>query len=158
MRQFHGKYRGKVTANLDPLKRGRVQVSVPAVMGDGQLSWAEPCAPYGFYAVPAVGTSVWVEFETGDPDYPILAGMFWEAGQTPHPLPQVKVWQTDAVTVTLSDIPAEGGLTIEVGEPAVPVPMKLSMTAAGIKLSIGKASVLLDPAAVSINGKALVVM
>ena len=45
-RQFFGKYRGKVENNLDPLQLGRLQVSVPAVLGEGTLSWAMPCAPF----------------------------------------------------------------------------------------------------------------
>ena len=82
MSEFYGKYRGKVENNVDPLQQGRVQVTVPAVLGDGRLSWAMPCAPYagsqvGFFAVPPVGANVWVEFEAGDPDYPIWSGCFW---------------------------------------------------------------------------------
>lgn len=77
--QFFGKYRGKVENNIDPMMMGRVQVSVPAVLGDGGLSWAMPCAPYagsgvGFFAIPPTGANVWVEFEGGDPDYPIWSG------------------------------------------------------------------------------------
>ena len=34
MTQFFGKYRGKVENNVDPLQQGRVQVSVPAVLGE----------------------------------------------------------------------------------------------------------------------------
>lgn len=73
---FFGKYRGKVESNLDAFQQGRVQVSCPAVLGDGSLSWAMPCAPYagsgvGFFAVPPNGANVWVEFEGGDPDYQI---------------------------------------------------------------------------------------
>jgi hypothetical protein len=45
MNQFFGKYRGKVENNIDPMQLGRVQVSVPAVPGEGRLSWAMPCAP-----------------------------------------------------------------------------------------------------------------
>ena len=63
-----GKFRGQVVNNIDPMQMGRVQVQVPAVLGDGQLSWAMPCAPFsgkdaGFFAVPPVDASVWVEFE-----------------------------------------------------------------------------------------------
>ena len=47
MTRFFGKYRGQVTNNIDPLQIGRVQVSVPAVLGDGSLSWAMPCTPSG---------------------------------------------------------------------------------------------------------------
>ncbi|HEX6229566.1 MAG TPA: phage baseplate assembly protein V, partial [Solirubrobacterales bacterium] len=73
MSSYFGKYRGTVEQNLDPLQQGRLQVKVPAVLGDGTLSWAMPCVPYagsqvGFYAVPPIGANVWVEFEGGDPD------------------------------------------------------------------------------------------
>lgn len=160
MRPFFGKYRGSVVANVDPEQRGRVQVSVPAVFGDGRLSWAEPCVPFagpgqGLYAVPPVGAAIWVEFEAGDVRYPILAGCRWETGQLPGPgLPTAKVWKTDSVAITLDDL---AGLRIEVGPPAVPVPMRLAMTAAGLELSIGASKIMLTPASVAINETALVV-
>jgi hypothetical protein len=162
---FHGKYRGTVENNLDPLQRGRVQVQVPAVLGEGRLSWAEPCVPYagdsvGLFAVPPVGASVWVEFEAGDPSYPILAGCFWKTGEAPASpaLAEVKVWKTDAVRLELSDVPGAGGLTIEVGPPAVPVPMTIACTSSGIELSIGASKVALSPADVSVNDGALRVL
>ena len=34
---YFGKYRGTVVNNVDPMVRGRVQVAVPAVLGDGRL-------------------------------------------------------------------------------------------------------------------------
>ena len=76
---FYGKYRGEVVNPLDPSGLGRVQVSVPDVMGDGRMAWAMPCLPgagpgVGFFAIPPVGAKVWVEFERGDPDYPIWSG------------------------------------------------------------------------------------
>ena len=141
--------------------RGRVQVAVPAVLGDGRLSWAEACVPYagdqvGLFAVPPVGANVWVEFEGGDPDHPILAGCFWAQGQVPGTgLPTTKVLKTDGVTITLEDLPGGGGLTIEVGSPAVSVPMTVACTADGIELSIGASKVLLSAASVSINDGAL---
>jgi hypothetical protein len=159
--RFYGKYRGKVTANADPLMRGRVQVSVPAVLGTGRLSWAEPCVPYagpgvGLFAVPPTGANVWVEFEAGDPDRAILAGCFWGTGEAPAvpALPGVKMWKTDAVTVTLSDLPG-GGLTIEVGPPVVAVPVRISCTGAGLELSAGPAGVKLSGPTVSVNNGAL---
>ena len=119
--QFFGKYRGKVENNIDPMLMGRVQVSVAAVLGDGRSSWAMPCAPYagsgvGFFAVPPVGANVWVEFEGGDPDYPIWSGGFWGFGEAPASpaIPQMKVFKTDGVTITINDLPGAGGLTIEV--------------------------------------------
>jgi hypothetical protein len=165
MRQFFGKYRGKVENNLDPLQLGRVQVSVPAVLGEGTLSWAMPCAPFagsgvGFFAVPPNGANVWVEFEAGDPDYPIYAGGFWGVGETPvlPALPFTKAIVTDALTLKLDDTPGIGGFTLEVNPPAVAVPVKLVCNSSGMELTCGAASVKLTPASVSINNGALEVI
>jgi hypothetical protein len=165
MPQFFGKYRGKVENNIDPMLQGRIQVSVAAVLGDGRLSWAMPCAPYagsgvGLFAIPPVGANVWVEFEGGDPDYPIWSGCFWGVGEAPAApaIPQMKVFKTDGVTMTLSDLPGAGGFTLEVGPPVVPIPLKLVMDASGVEISHGAASVKLSPATVSINNGALEVI
>ena len=165
MRQFFGKYRGKVENNIDPQGQGRVQVSCPAVLGEGSLSWAMPCAPYGgsgvgFFAVPPNEANVWVEFEGGDPDYPIWSGCFWGLGEAPAvpPLPFVKILKTDGLTLKLDDTPGAGGFTLEAGPPVVPTPMTLKMTAAGIEISNGAANIKLDPVRVNINDGALEVM
>jgi hypothetical protein len=165
MTQFFGKYRGKVENNLDPLMLGRVQVSVPAVLGSGTLSWAMPCVPYagsgvGFFAVPPVGANVWVEFEAGNPDSPILAGCFWGLGEVPASpaVPQIKIWKTDSITLQLSDLPGAGGFTLEVKPPAVPMPLKIVCDASGIELSNAAAKVKLTPASVSVNDGALEVI
>jgi hypothetical protein len=86
--RFFGKYRGKVEDNNDGTGRGRLKVTVPAVMDDEPV-WAMPCVPYagdnmGLYAIPEKGTGVWVEFEAGDPSYPIWVGCFWADGQVPN--------------------------------------------------------------------------
>jgi hypothetical protein len=165
MNQFFGKYRGKVENNIDPMQLGRVQISVPAVLGDGSLSWAMPCAPYagsgvGFFAIPPVGANIWVEFEGGDPDYPIWSGCFWGIGEVPAlpALPQMKVLKTDGITLTLSDLPGAGGFTVEVGPPVVPIPLKLVFNASGIEISNSAASVKLTPVSVSLNNGALEVI
>jgi hypothetical protein len=124
-----------------------------------------PCAPYagsgvGLFAIPPVGANVWVEFEGGDPDYPIWSGCFWGVGEAPAApaIPQMKVFKTDGVTMTLSDLPGAGGFTLEVGPPVVPIPLKLVMDASGVEISHGAASVKLSPATVSINNGALEVI
>jgi hypothetical protein len=165
MRQFFGKYRGKVENNIDPQQQGRLQVSVPAVLGEGSLSWAMPCVPYagpgvGFFAIPPVGANVWVEFEAGNPDYPIWNGVFWALGEAPlaPALAFTKVLQTDCITLKLDDTPGSGGFTLEVNPPAVAIPVKLVCDADGVKLTHGAASIKLTPASVSINNGALEVM
>jgi len=163
--QYFGKYRGKVENNIDPMLLGRVQVSAPAVLGDGKLSWAMPCLPYagsgvGFFVVPPVGANVWVEFEGGDADYPIWSGCFWGVGEAPAApaIPAMKVLKTVGVTLTLSDLPGAGGFTLEVNPPVVATPLKLAFTSAGIEVSNGAASVKLTPASVSVNNGALEVI
>jgi Type VI secretion system/phage-baseplate injector OB domain len=163
--RFYGKYRGRVENNLDPLQQGRVQVSVPAVLGETTLAWAMPCAPYGgsgvgLFTVPPVHANVWVEFEGGKTDYPILAGCFWGIGEVPAlpAIEQMKVLKTDGITVTLSDLPGAGGLKIEVNPPVVATPLKLVFDSTGIELSNGAASVKLTPATVSVNNGALEVI
>ena len=165
MKQYFGKYRGKVENNVDPMQMGRVQVSAPAVLGDGRMSWAMPCVPYagpgvGFFAVPPVGANVWVEFEGGKPDYPIWSGCFWGTGETPAvpALAEVKVLKTRGVTLTMSDLPGAGGFTLEANPPAVATPLKLVFDSSGIEIKNGAASVKLSPASVSLNNGALEVI
>src|SRR5689334_1403488 len=91
IKRFYGKYRGKVIDNVDPLFLGRIMALVPAI-SEIPLTWAMPCVPYagpgvGFYAIPPLDANVWIEFEGGDPDYPIWTGCFWEEGQVPLEAP-----------------------------------------------------------------------
>ena len=165
MSQFFGKYRGQVASNLDPMSLGRVQVRVPAVLGEGRLSWAMPCAPYGgngvgFFAVPPTGANVWVEFEAGDPDYPIYSGCFWAAEEVPAQpaTPFVKVLQTENITLKMDDTPGAGGLTIEVNPPVAPSAIRIVCNTSGVEISVGAAKVALTPASVSINDGALEVI
>jgi hypothetical protein len=82
--KFFGKYRGLVIDNRDPLKLGRLKVSVPSILSEEVTVWALPCFPYGgshqqgIFMVPDIDSHVWVEFEAGDIDHPIWAGTFWE--------------------------------------------------------------------------------
>jgi hypothetical protein len=80
--RYYGKYLGTVIENIDPEQIGRVLVMVPDVLGVTPSSWAMPCVPAagiqsGVFVVPPIGSGVWVEFEQGDPDYPIWTGGFW---------------------------------------------------------------------------------
>ncbi len=86
--RFYGKYRGLVTDNDDPLGIGRLQATVPEVLGEVTSGWALPCTPYagtgsGFYAIPPVGAGVWIEFEAGDTSRPIWSGAWWATGEVP---------------------------------------------------------------------------
>ncbi len=163
MTTFFGKYRGKVENNIDPMMLGKLQVSVPAVLGEGSLSWAMPCVPYagsgvGFFMIPPVGANIWVEFEGGDIDYPIWSGCFWGVGEAPATpaVSQMKIIKMDNITLTMSELPGIGGVTLEVSPPAVALPLKMTFDSSGIKLDAGPLGVVeLTPAGVKINSGAL---
>jgi len=145
VKQFFSKYRGKVASTQDPLHLGRVQVQVPAIFGEGRTSWALPCTPYagndiGLFMVPPVGTNIWVEFEGGDPDYPIWSGCFWgdqelpQAARVDEP-EQVQVFRTEGVTLIVSRKEGSKGITLEVQTPVVENPLKLIYNPDGIELN-----------------------
>jgi len=158
MSQFFGKYRGKVENNIDPLQLGRVQVSVPAVLGEGRMSWAMPCVPLagngvGLFLVPPTGANVWVEFEGGNPDYPIWSGCFWGPGEVPASpaVAEMKVWKTATATITVNDLPWIGGVTIETTTGA-----KIAITATGIEITNGQgATIKLTGPQITLNDGAL---
>jgi len=160
---YYGKYRGKVENNVDQEGLGRVQVSCAAVLGEGKLSWAMPCAPYagdgvGFFTIPPVGANVWVEFEGGDLDYPIYAGCFWgEASEVPatQAVAAMKVWKTDGFTLTIDDTQNTGSLTIAVNAPVVSSPLSLKFSSSGIEITNGSSKIALTTESVSVNDGAL---
>ena len=119
--RFYGKYRGLVLDNIDPQQIARIIVQVPDVLGLSPSSWAMPCVPMagfqaGCFMVPPIGSQVWVEFEQGDPDYPIWVGGFWgtfaevpgdNAGPPGIPKEQNIVLQTTGQnSITVSDAPS----------------------------------------------------
>lgn len=115
--KFFGKYRGLVKDNRDPLMRGRLKIQVPQVLGTTEV-WALPCVPYagkdvGFFALPKTGTAVWIEFEAGDPSYPIWTGTLWALGDISptDAQPEVKFFKTEKFTLRIDD--TLGEITIE---------------------------------------------
>jgi hypothetical protein len=163
---YYGKYRGKVENNFDPSNQGRIQVSCPAVLGTGKMSWAMPCVPYagpgvGVFSLPPNRASVWVEFERGDTDWPIWSGCFWDDKEQPPAMPALptsRAFKTGAVDLQIVEVPGTGGLKLTVGPPALAVPATIELSAKGIKLSFAKSTVELGPEGVKINGTNLVVL
>ena len=154
---FYGKFRGVVSANDDPDRLGRIKAQVQDVLGDQESGWALPALPYagdgvGLYLIPPINASVWIEFEHGDPDYPIWTGCFW-GGRDQLPgspaTPDVKVLKTKSATITLDDSSGKNSIKIETGK------LKIIMDSQGIELSNGSQTVKLSSSNVSINNGAL---
>ncbi len=140
IRRFYGKYRGKVADNIDPLFLGRILPIVPAV-SDLPLTWATPCVPYaglevGLCAIPPIDANVWIEFEGGDPDYPIWTGCFWEEGQTPlGPLnPETFIFKTTSTTFVIREAPGGDGISLGLTFLAGEAPINITLDAAGIQI------------------------
>ncbi|MCP3910262.1 MAG: hypothetical protein GY713_04845 [Actinomycetia bacterium] len=152
--RFFGKYRGIVTDNVDPDKLGRIQATVPAVSGMS-MNWALPCAPYagddvGFYAIPAVGAMVWIEFEGGNPNFPIWSGCFWQKkseSETEIPAEvatnaddpsQVKVFKTRVMTFWIDDTDQKGQVVLQFNDPSVdsPVTVKFHLDSTGLTVTV----------------------
>ena len=161
---FLGKYRGIVTDNKDPLMVGRVRARVPDVTGDNESGWATPCAPFGgsstgFCAVAAEGAGVWIEFEHGDPDYPIWSGCWWGAATDmpttllapPPPYKKVLVQTEGGHRILLDDSPGIGGITLQTSDGA-----KIVMSPLGLEITNGQgATIKLTGPQLSINNGAL---
>lgn len=165
---YHGKYRGIVTNNIDPLMTGRIQAMVPDVAGFAPTSWAMPCVPLaginmGMFAVPPMGAGVWIEFERGDPDYPIWVGGYWgSAAETPQlanlvppGLAGFTLQTTLRNGIVISDAPgAAGGILIQTALGAM-----ISVSDVGITISNGKgASISMTGPTTDINLGALTIV
>ena len=146
-RRFFGKYRGTVLQNIDPEGRGRLQVQVLDALNIAPSSWAMPCLPFaalqmGMYLIPPIGAGVWLEFEHGDPDYPIWVGCWW--GSLAEPPATAKLTTPGAPVIVMQSI-AQSKMVIS----DTPIP---PMQGPGILLQAGPAYIAIDPTGVTIFG------
>ena len=168
IKRFYGKYRGTVINNVDPMQIGRIQVMAPDVSNLMLSSWAMPCVPVaginmGLFTVPLIGAGVWVEFEQGDPDYPIWVGGFWGMAaevpllshMVPPAVPGITLQTPLKNGIVISDVPGPtGGIQIQTATGAM-----ISVTDIGIMISNGKGAVInLTGPTVDINLGALTVV
>ncbi len=113
----------------------------------------------GFFAVPKVGAGVWIEFEHGDPDYPIWSGCWWGAASEmpstllapPPPSKKVMLKTEGGHTVLIDDTPGTGGISLETSGG-----QKITLTATAIEIDNGQGAVIkLSGSQVSVNNGAL---
>jgi hypothetical protein len=163
---YYGKYRATVLLNIDPERRGRLQLMIPDVLGAIPSSWAEPCVPLagptgppmGVYLVPPIGAGVWAEFEHGDPDQPVWVGCRWGL-QSDVPLaalagnpadPNIVIQSLLQQSIIVSDMP-----------PSVPPPVMPPVPTTGgiiLRSATGAAIVVNDAGVFISNGKGATIM
>jgi hypothetical protein len=157
-RRFYGKFRGTVIDNFDPQFMGRILAQVSDV-GLQISSWCMPCVPFagpqsGVFVVPPVGAGVWIEFEQGDPDYPIWVGGFWG---NPGDVPEVANFPPaipPALPFPASDPAAGQNIVIQttgqntlVVSDSVPTPLSggiILQSAAGASIIVNDAGIFID--------------
>jgi uncharacterized protein involved in type VI secretion and phage assembly len=167
-KKFYGIYRATVINNIDPMQIGRVQVICPDVSNIIPTSWAMPCVPIagkqsGTFVVPQIGAGVWVQFEQGDPDYPVWTGGFWGiAAEVPALAlagvpgdPNIVLQSTLQNSIVISDLPGPtGGIMLKSTTGAT-----IIVNDTGIYIQNGKgASLVMVGPTVTINNGALVVI
>jgi uncharacterized protein involved in type VI secretion and phage assembly len=165
--KYLGKFRGLVVNNIDPQQIGRILVMVPDVSNIIPSSWAMPSLPLagiqmGMQVIPPIGAGVWVEFEQGNPDYPIWSGCWWGSAAEVPPLalaglpgsPNILLQTTGQNTLMISDLPGPtGGILIKSTTGAM-----LIVNDIGITISNGKgASIAMVGPTVTINAGAMVI-
>lgn len=167
MGTFFGKYRGTVINNVDPMQMGRLMVQVPDVSNVLPSTWAMPCLPFagiqsGMYAIPAIGSGVWIEFEQGNSDYPIWVGCFWGSAAEipalalagPPGVQSVVLQTTGQNTLMISDVPGPtGGILLKSNTGAM-----IAINALGITITNGAATIALTGPTVTVNEGALEVI
>jgi hypothetical protein len=154
-RTYYGKYRGKVTDNVDPTGQGKLCVTVPDVKGLLPKFWARPCVQSAgplmgtYICPPPIGAGVWVEFEHGNPDKPVWVGCYWDD----QPVPGEAGLLADAAMTTAPTTPfmttEVHGAGIAVTE--VPLEFPVSLQPGGVTLYAEAASITLGPAGVAIT-------
>ena len=161
-KEFLGKYRGLVTDIQDPMMQGRIKAKVPEVFGTDESGWALPCLAFGgsqmgLFVLPDVGSGVWIEFEHGDPSFPIWVGSwFGSKADMPSqlmspPYKKTMIMTKSGHSITLDDSSGAGGITLLTAGG-----QKIALTSQGIEIDNGNgATIKLSGSQVSVNSGAL---
>lgn len=148
-RKYWGKYRGTVLNNVDPMYLGRIQAQCADVQSLLPTTWALPCVPVGglqngTFIVPPPLSNVWIEFEQGDPDFPIWTGSFWELTSPTNQPPVTPKLVPPGVPVVMVETTAKNAFVIC----DVPVP---PMTGGGVLLRAGASYISCDQSGITMT-------
>jgi uncharacterized protein involved in type VI secretion and phage assembly len=100
---------------------------------------------------------VWIEFEQGDPDYPIWSGCWWDsAAEVPPallapPYKKVMIMTAGGHSIVLDDTPGVGGITLQTSGG-----QKIVLSATGLEINDGQGGAIkMTGPQVSVNNGAL---
>jgi len=88
--KYYSVYRGHVMDNEDSSGLGRIQIVVPSIFGGVEHPiWAYPRNNfsgngYGMQILPVKGDLVWIEFEHGNPKFPVWSHAHYAIGEKPE--------------------------------------------------------------------------
>ena len=166
--KYYGIYRGTVVNNIDPTMLGRINALVPAASSVTPTTWCDPCFAFtgkqmGAFMIPQIGASVWIQFQGGNPDFPVwMGGLYANQGEVPAlalagvPADPNIVLQTSLQNaLVISDLPGPtGGIMLKSATGAT-----IIVNDTGIYIQNGKgASIIMTGPTVTINNGALVVV
>ncbi|MEI8021201.1 MAG: phage baseplate assembly protein V, partial [Schlesneria sp.] len=146
VRRYLGLFKATVVDNVDPMNQGRVKLIVPEVISTRLETWANVLVPiggmqHGLYAPIPINTKVYVAFEAGNLDYPVVAGCYRSTpAEVPSKAPphnpllhSITIQTRDQNAIVISDIPGPtGGIQITTSNQ-----QKITMTTVGIEINNG---------------------
>lgn len=113
---------GTVVNNVDPERLGRVQLRYPWLSDTVISPWARVVQPdTGTYFMPHLDEDVWVTFEKGDFDRPVVTGALWNVKHRPPEAATAKNFKKVLQTrqghrIALDDNPENGGIILQAGK------------------------------------------
>jgi hypothetical protein len=167
--RYLGKFLATVANNIHPEQMGWIQVSMPDVTGFAPSTWCMPCLPVaglqlGIYAVPMIGSKVFIEFLQGELDHPVWVGCPVEsptdkpllANTVPPPTPSITLQTPLNNGIVISDglgPMGVGGIVLKSATGAM-----IAINDVGITITNGKgATITMTGPTVDINFGALTV-
>jgi hypothetical protein len=126
--KFYGVYRGVVVDNKDPLKKGRLRLRIPQVLGNTVTEWAWAVHQQDVATKPIpLKTPVWAMFEGGDPSFPMWIGLATEQGSV----------QTQAAPQYYGSFYNTTTVSLTSATTAYPLPLDSTAEAVGVSIASG---------------------
>ena len=131
--RYYGNYRGYVHNNEDPLNMNRLQLVIPTLNPTAvDETWAFPKnswggKDYGINLLPRKADVVWVEFQNGNPDYPLWTHSGYAKDEKPKEFETVEHYgfkTPGGSLILINDNPGEEEILVKLNNKAEWVKIK----------------------------------